>query len=361
MAEPRTGTIRALRQGPTWFLARADPGLGRLTESLALMELLAAGGSPVRLLTSSSALPLARRLSPAPAEAFTLERGADPQQTLLDSLSLQRLLTRIQRERPAALVVHGYPLLLPILRQAVDARLVAVANRHDLSSPGHTSGARLVARAFHTASDLILVAELRRGWSLGRLGETPVVRLPALVRPSVLRSNATHEGPVAVLGGGSRGDRRLTDSTGVILDELERATAAGWIPSCRVYPGGEVDPRRHPHLEPAPDPARYPESLRGAPLVVARAGRSSLAELLALGKRAVVVPARSDTLRQAEQAENAARAAALSPGIVVLDFERVSELGPACREANGRSPRRWRPGNDVLMVALEAAESRWLG
>jgi hypothetical protein len=342
-----------LRDGPVWILVRARPGLGRLTEALALVGLLEATGAPTRLLTSPEAAAYARRISRGPVGEFALAGGPDPQQALIDSRDLQRLLSSLSRARPAALVVHGYPLLLPLLRRAFSGQLVAMANLHDLSSPGHTANARFLAAELHSAADLVLVGELRRGVGLERVGSTPLLRLPALVRPGLLSGPVTSAGPpVAVLGGGSRGDRRLRESDRRILDRLEAAVVAGDFPGCRVFPGDDVDPQRHPHLQAGGDRAGYARHLLAARLVVARAGRSSLAELLALGRRGVVIPARSDTLRGLEQLANATRAAALSPAISVLELGQLGRLRSAVEEVRRAQPRRWIPGNDYVLERL---------
>lgn len=349
-----TGLAGALRRGPAWFLARADPGLGRLTETIALMEEVRREGSEALLLTSPTMVPTAARLGPGPVRPFELGRGEDPQQALIDSRDLHRLLRDLRRERPRALVVHGYPILLPWLRGAGGLQLLAIANRHDLRSPGHSPGARLLAERLHQSADLVITGELRRGWRRGRVGEAPLIRLPGLVRPHLLSRPPTAErGVVAAMGGGSRGDRALARSTAMILDGLEQGVRSGAISGCRVFPGEVLDPVRHPHLE-GGTIADWPRALAEARVVVARAGRSTLAELLALGKRAVVVPAASDTLRALEQAENARRAAALSAAVVVLDPGRASEIGRACALADTLVPDRWPPGNRVLWRALEA-------
>lgn len=363
MAEMVGAVVPALRRGPIWFLARGEPGLGRLMETVSLARNIAVDQAPgrIRLLTSAAAAPIARRTCPFPVDEFELERGGDLQQTLIDSRAVQRLLERLARQRPAALVVDGYAFLLPLLRAATGAALVAVANRHDLDNPAHSRGARLLQAALHAPADLIMVGELRRDWRLGRLAGLPALLLPALVRPEALAPPGVAQAPVvAVLGGGSRGDRELERSTAALLGALDRAVAVGQVPSCRVFAGPLAGwgKERYPHLELGLDPTRALDSMRAAEVVVARAGRSTLAEILALGKRAVVVAAGSDTLRGAEQAANARRAAALSPAVVVLEMARVDEIGVACGRARRLQPRRWCPGNSRLWTALEAADRR---
>lgn len=361
MAEPGRDLVSALRRGPTWFLARGEPGLGRLTETISLARLVAAGQAAprVRLLTSAAAVPTARGMCPFPVDEFDLERGEDIQQTLIDSRAVQRLLERLRRRRPAALVVDGYAFLVPLLRAASEAALLVVANRHDLDNPAHSQGARLLQAALHAPADLILVGELRRGWRLAHLAGLPTLLLPALVRPEALASTpAKPAGVVAVLGGGSRGDRALERSTAAILEALDQAVAGGEIRRCLVFAGPGVlwARERHPHLELGADPALALASMRAAEVVVARAGRSTLAEILAAGKRAVVVAAGSDTLRGAEQAANARSAAALSPAVVVLEMASINRIGAACRQAQSLQPKPWTPGNSRLWPALRAAE-----
>ncbi|MHB1500580.1 MAG: glycosyltransferase [Candidatus Dormibacteria bacterium] len=353
--------LEAMLAGPTWFLARAEPGLGRLTESISLAGVLGRGESAgrIRFHTSAAAVPLASRLLGALVTPFDLGRGSDPQQTLIDSPGVQALLDAVSRRRPAAVVVDGYPLLLPLLRAVSPARLVAMANLHDLRNPVHSRGARLLQEALHQSADLVLVSELRRGWTRGRIGPVPLLRIPALVRAEVPTGTITTgwEGPprvVAVLGGGSRGDHRLQASNQEVLGALNLAVGRGELPSCLVFAGAEPTSlgSGFPNLQIADDPARCLDTLAAAELVIARAGRSTLAEVLASGRRAVAVVAESDTLRGAEQAANAAAAAKLSPAVVPLPVARLDELAEACRRAMASSPRRWRPGNRTVLAAV---------
>ena len=360
---PAGNHLEALLDGPTWVMARAEPGLGRLTEAVSLTTILTAAGAraPTRFYTTPAAAPLARRLLRRPVQRFELGRGEDPQQTLIDSPGVQRLLVALRRSRPAAVVVDGYPLLLPLLRALSPARLVAMANLHDLRNPAHSRGARLLQEALHGSSGLILVSELRRGWVRDRIGEVPVLRIPSLVRLEVpsgrlLQGRGPAPPVVAVLGGGSRGDSRLQASDRAILAALERAVGRGVLPMCLVFAGagpGPAEPE-FPHLAFASDPAACLPSLAQAELVIARAGRSTLAEVLAHGRHAVAVIPESDTLRGAEQAANAAAAARLSPAIIPLAVTELGRLSDACRRAALASPRSWRPGNAVVLDALAA-------
>lgn len=350
---PRPGLVAALCEGPVWILARGEPGLGRLVEASVLAGLLPPRAS--RTFTSRDAVPLARALIGGRVRAFDLQGGRDVQQALLDSASLHSLLNDLTRRPPAALIVDGYPMLLPLLRRAFRGWLLAIANRHDLNSPGHTGGARLLAETVHAAADVVIVQELRRGWRLTSVRGTPVILLPAVVRLDPGASPRLPARPVvAILGGGSRGDRALEDSTHELLRSLDLAVQAGEVPACRVFLGADWRPwqAEHPNLEVSREPLAGLADLHRARLAIVRAGRNTLAEVLATGKPAVVVAARSDTLRGLEQHDNAARAARLSPAVVPLEIDRVEALGAACRQALGSTPLRWTPGNAHLWDAL---------
>ena len=351
--------LEALVQGPTWILARAEPGLGRLTEAIAFAQVLARSGAgrPALVYTSPAALPLAERWLHQRVRPLTLGAGRDPQQTLIDSTSVQQLLLAVRRGRPSALVVDGYPLLLPLLRSVASAKVVAMANLHDLRSPAHSPGARLLQETLHANSDLIVVSELRRSWRRGRLGKVPMLRIPSLIREDVAGRRpgpgGAGRGVVAVLGGGSRGDQRLEASNAAILQALEVAVERGDLPSCLVFTGGDDQLMgRFPRLGFAGDPAECLPTLAGAELVITRAGRSTLAEVLAAGRRAVAVIPESDTLRGAEQAANAANAARVSPAVVPLPLAELDRLPGACAAALAATPARWHPGNRVLLRAL---------
>ncbi len=360
---PVANLLDALLRGPTWVVARAEPGLGRLTESVSLATILANASPhlPMRFYTSPAAVPLARRLLSRPVQPFELGRGADPQQTLIDSAGVQRLLLAVQRIRPAAVVVDGYPMLLPLLRAVSSTRLLVMANLHDVRNPAHSRGARLLQEALHMSSDLILVSELRRGWARGRIAQVPALRIPSLIRQGIPPNRrARGEGPtprvVAVMGGGSRGDILLKASDRAILEALDGEVACGRLPSCSVFAGGGLGAAESgfSHLEWGADPADCLPALEQADLVVTRAGRSTLAEVLASGRRAVAVIPRSDTLRGAEQAANAAAAARLSPAVIPLPVAQLDLLPQACRRAQAAVPRSWEPGNAILLEALAA-------
>lgn len=351
----RPGLVAALREGPVWILARGEPGLGRLVEASVLAGLLPPGAS--KTFTSRDAVPLARALMAGAVHPFDLQGGRDVQQALLDSAPLHGLLTDLSRRPPAALIVDGYPMLLPLLRRAFGGWLLAIANRHDLKSPGHSRGARLLAETVHAAADVVIIQELRRGWRLTSVRGTPVIQLPAVVRIDAGSTARLPARPVvAILGGGSRGDRALEDSTHELLRSLDAAVQAGEVPACRVYLGADWRPwqAEHPNLEVAREPLTCLADLHRARLAIVRAGRNTLAEVLASGKPAVVVAARSDTLRGLEQHANAARAARLSPAVVPLDIDHVEALGAACQQALSSTPVRWTPGNAHLWDALRA-------
>jgi hypothetical protein len=353
-----TALLDALLGGPTWVVARAEPGLGRLTEAVSLSTILARSDArpPTRFYTTPAVVPLAQRLLRRPVRPFELGRGDDPQQTLIDSPGVQQLLLALRRQRPAAVVVDGSPLLLPLLRAVSPTRLVAMANLHDLRNPAHSPGARLLQEALHLSSDLILVSELRRGWVGSVIGPVPVLRIPSLIRAPDPTGWLWHDrrpaAPVvAVLGGGSRGDSRLQASDRALLAALEEAVARGDLPACLVFAGGG-QAAEFPHLEFGADPTACLPTLAQAELVITRAGRSTLAEVLAHGRRAVAVIPQSDTLRGAEQAANASAAARLSPAVIPLPVTRLDRLGEACRRAAAAVPRSWQPGNAVVLEAL---------
>ena len=351
--------LEALRAGPVWLVARGRPGLGRVTETIALAKVVAGwGGNPrLRLHTSPQALSAARDLFGSGTEPFDLQEGPDLQQALIDSDLLHRFLEQVSRLQPAALVVNGFPVCLPVLRWSSETRIVAMANLHDLDNPQHSRGARLLQHALHSPADLILIGELRRGWRRTRMDSLPVLRLPTLVRAEA-RESALDPLPgaevVAVLGGGSYGDPEMARATAAILRALEMAVRRGSLPSCVVFGGSEL-PRlepRYPSLRISADPSACLRVMARAELVIARGGRGTLAEILASRRRAVVIAAESATLRGAEQAANIAAAARISPGVVPLELSSLARLDEACRRARSARPSPWEPGNEILEAAL---------
>ena len=194
------------------------------------------------------------------------------------------------------------------------------------------------------------------------LDRTSVLMIPALVDPELLKSAPVGEREIqdrrvmVVVGGGSIGDRGLASGSMQIVDAVVRC--ADRMPQYTFYvlPGIGLDQTEQ----------SWPVNMRevigsegilrwmmACPVLIGRAGRSTVAEALALRKRSVLIPVIGANLwRAAEQQHNAEVARSLSPAVVVLEPDRLDELERSMTLVTDSNPVSWTAGNDYLLELL---------
>lgn len=198
------------------------------------------------------------------------------------------------RLRPAAVIgFGGYPALPALL--AASARRVPSAIHEQNAVLGRTNR-MLAPRVAAIATAYAHVARIRPGWA----GKVELTGNP--VREAVLRLRDLAPPPLAdgapfrvLVTGGSQGATILTtvtpDGLGLLPDALKarlsvvhQARAEDVDDARRLYAANGIDAEIATYL---PD---MPERLAQAHIVVARAGASTIAELTAAGRAAILIP-----------------------------------------------------------------------
>ena len=291
-----------LREGgsaPLVLLAAGGTG-GHLFPAEALAEALARRGLAVELATDERAQRYGRRFPARAIHVIASEtlRGRDPvslaRTGVIMSLALLRAWRLMRRIRPAVVVgFGGYPTLAPVLaacwrriptiiheQNAVMGRantlLAPRVSAIALSFTGVLAGApALAAKARHTGNP---------------------------VRPAVIAAAATPYPDLAAAGllrllvfGGSQGARIMSQIVPAAIGQLDQSLRVRVLIAQQTRDEDLVEVRdAYARLgisaEVAPFFADLPARIAAAHLVVARAGASTVAELAAIGRPAILVP-----------------------------------------------------------------------
>lgn len=302
--------------GPPLILLAAGGTGGHLFPAEALAEALAHRGAVVGLATDHRAERYGRKFPARQIHMISSEtvRGRDPVSLArtaaklgLGSVQAWRLLGRV---RPAAVVgFGGYPTVPPVL--AATLRGIPTIIHEQNAVMGRAN--RLLAKR---------VAAIATSFS-GVLDREPQLAAKATVtgnpvRPLVLAAAATPyaspdmNGPLRLVAfGGSQGARIMSDIVPAAIERLEphlqmRLAVVQQAREEDVARVREIYARVKVAAEVAPFFTDLPARIAAGHLVVSRSGASTVAELAAIGRPAILVP-----LPHALDQDQAANAAVL--------------------------------------------------
>lgn len=341
-------------------VCRGRPGLGRVAPARALVQALAAWG-PVTAAFASYG-PGTRYLA---AVGETVTDLGQPDGLFIDSVAPQALRVLDMAEDADLILVDG-EFFLPVVLAPLSAPVVYLANPHDLDGPPNVF--RRVNRQLLGYCDVVIISALGRQRPVLRSGLIPGV--PALEIPALCQDIAgTWEpvpGPPRVLvstGGGSEGSPGLragtSEALGTLLTVLADLAGERCISSATVALGADAavpDRWQQPSswLHVIDGPVNLQQMYVHHDVLIARAGRNTLAEALYCGIPTVALPVGDDPLRAAEQRANAstvARFVTITPG----DWRDPGALRAAVLAALGmsRGPRTAGPrGNEAAAAFI---------
>ncbi len=295
------------------FICRGCPGLGRVSPSVALWQTLQGlGYKKFRFCTYLTGAQYCASLGlpyddiGAPVGHF-LEPISDPTENCVKIL---------QDFKPDLVVVDGEPYLIPIFRK-LGYMVLNLVNPHDLAIPqGHYQK----MYTFLSEGADCTIASGVNSQSDTRYSLPPwVTSLPHLIKEAnhngVLGLKAAERPHVILtLGGGvSQAGKAFRESSrqalNICLEAFVTMLRDGQIKQATVLPNGisDIDPRfssffginfftKHCDLV---------DLLPEADVIITRAGRNTISELLYYQKAGVIIPISIDPLRGREQASNA--------------------------------------------------------
>jgi UDP-N-acetylglucosamine--N-acetylmuramyl-(pentapeptide) pyrophosphoryl-undecaprenol N-acetylglucosamine transferase len=324
--------MNARARAPLVLIAAGGTG-GHLFPAEALAATLAGRGIAVELATDKRAAPFAksfpaRRMHVLPADTV---RGRDPISLVRTAVRLSygtlRALSLLLRSRPAAVVgFGGYPTVPPIVaawlarvpsivheQNAVMGRANRLlAGRASMIATGYpkifSDAPRLAAKAVHVGNPVR--AAVRE--AAARVYEAPVLR--GAVR--------------LVVFGGSQGARIMSEVVPAAIERLPAQMRARVevVQQCRAEDLDEaksVFTRLGVKASVAAFFDDLPARVAAAHLVIARSGASTVAELAAIGRPAILVPL-PHALDQ-DQLANAAALAAAGGALLIRQSDFTAE------------------------------------
>lgn len=285
------------------------------------------------------------------------------------SHSGEKVIARLYEWRPDIILCDGEPLMTRIISLFFDfAKVVSILNPYDVINPFNAPSSQLFFQDCYGSADLALVHGLwpispppafsRSFHSIPTIIRTEVLELKQPVCPDRNRI-------VCVLGGGSqRANQRFLHST-IALGEACLGIASGLKDyQIEIYSSDEIvgaaltrstrgQSNVHIHKEIFSPKMIYDETR----LIIARAGRNVMSELLYLNLPGVVM-ATNCSVRGSEQKANQEQVLSLGRGNL-LSFDPMStadDLLTCVESLLNRKPvdTQWHPGNGQLTNIIES-------
>jgi hypothetical protein len=305
-------------------ICRGIPGLGRVAPALALTQTLAATGPVTTWFASYEAG--AQYLAACGQNVTDIGR---PEGLFIDPVSPQALrVLELVEAAVADLVLVDGEFYLPTTLTHLAVPVVYLANPHDLIGTPNTF--RRVNRLLLVHADAVLISSLacRQPRLQPQLvPDTPCLEVPALVKDVAL-SHCRATGPPRVLvstGGGSLRSPSLRAATDQalahVLDALAAMAEAGCVGKVSVVLGADATLpaqwRQVTWMTAINGPTELADLYPSHDLLIARAGRNTIAEAVYCRIPAILVPITADPHRACEQTDNA-NAVACLPGMFPL-------------------------------------------
>lgn len=346
---------------------RGFPGLGRVMSGISLLSMFSERGWSVK------AYSYFQGLSIITDNSFELIVDNQPENYEVSAIGLnpvgkvaESLIERIKEEKPDLVIVDGEPLLISTLAIVYPRnRIVSLLNPADLYNPAQVESSLEFFRMHYLSAGTAIVHGIG-------VTDMPVVEdtrgcdvfhLNTIIRPSVLETVVTNASKiVAVLGGGCKnsteGFFNSTLNMGMRIIEAARMLS---YEQFEIYCNDvqlasqllENVPNNCRVVDEYTDPNFFYQS---AKVVLCRAGRNTVSELMYLDIPAILMSS-SDDVRAAEQGKNINIACLLRPNKFFESYK--SESGSVlvekilsaskCSEVSSR----FIPGNEQALEILE--------
>lgn len=361
-----------------YYIVRGYPGLGRVMGACALHQTLEHRWGEAYVGRFASYLAGLRFLAGLPVDAVDLfpDGFYHRPNAYLNPLGYEsRLLARdIQAFSPDLVVVDGEPFCVEWLRRLLQRPVLVLANPADFYNPNSDElGIAMFRHYFgHASAILAHGLETLPGVVADTLSAaTRLWQIPTIVKPAIFGEHARRRATLAaepsparhlacVLGGGTENVHPAFLEATIQIGRWTLQTAARLADArLSVFAGSPIVQERL-QLEAAPLGERCElygelrdatEALITADVVVARSGRNVVSELLALGTRALLVPASAESYRAGEQRRVAELACELGSAVVRGSLETgysVFERQLVELLERPAAPPDWSPGNSEL-------------
>ena len=245
--------------------------------------------------------------------------------------SLFRLL--LKKNRPDVIFLKGGYVCLPIGLVACSLKIPYII--HESDAIAGLANRILMKKAKKVAfgmplPDEVLAAHPNYVWTGIPVG--PEFETVSLTRQIALKKafSFNSEKPLVVITGGSQGSKNLNEAIRTILPRLLEFTSVGLVAGRKHYED-MIDLKRYENWDKASLDSNFrmwefnttmDELMGAADVIVSRAGATTIAEMAALRKAAILVP--FERLPGGHQVKNAERLEKLNAVVVIKDSEMIS-------------------------------------
>lgn len=350
------------------FILRGWPGLGRVMQGVSFSQIIKKVNPKQHQVFYSSerGLTFLKELN---YEVSDIATGADPNPLLggLDRDEVYLLIETIETDPPFAIIIDGELQLMSVLRSIYTGPIIALANSSDLFNPKQSKGNRLLFRSYYHSCDFVIIGSFNP-INIERLPSSfpKILWVPPLVREEIyysvndLSDISAHD-IVVVLGGGAHGAMSLKSINKQIVDSVYKIASRNPKRHFTFFGIDSLNGRRKRAGNISLGSVEHCSSaIASCKLVIARAGRNVISEILELKKQAILIPSittgkKSDIHRAVEQQKNADLSSKLSSGIRLWDGRCTEELQTLIEMADAAKPIivHWNSGNKILEKLLK--------
>lgn len=290
-------------------------------------------------------------------------------------LETKKCVAEIEQFQPDLIINDGEPYLIEVTSDILKLPTLVLAHPADLYSPANSKLAIDLFRYFYSKASLVIAHGLGRvspeQTQIGGKAGT-VVEINTIIRDRIYQQTLIAQPEivtaspfiVGVLGGGSQNVSSQfqvgTATFGAWMiqacNELGVHQATLYCADREIYQTLKKIPSPQTDLTLVADPIDNSTDVIQADLVIGRAGRNLLSELIALGKKGVVVPVNAEKFRAGNQLQTAELAVQLNPN---LHLALVQDGYNAFRDTLQRAIAanyqtiHWQPGNAAALAAIQ--------
>lgn len=347
---------------------RGFPGLGRVVSGVSLLKSLEEKGHQIKAYSYLQGKKLLEEegiksiIEKEPLERHIMVIGLNP-----ISKESGELIESIVKENPDLVIIDGEPLLTSTLSLVFPKeRICSLVNPTDLVNPSLPESSILFYRKHYMDAGTVLVHNVTQDsyQDLGERYQTNLCVLPTILRPEILKLNMSKEKKyiVSILGGGTvNSSENFIRSTCKILELIIKVAKKMPEELFKIYCNDKnikekVSIELPDNVEIIAEYTKPATMYQEAKVVLCRAGRNTISELLYLGIPSLLFASSGD-FRSVEQNKNIKETSINSQRVV--DSSHIEESAEKIVEklqnllTIGWSKERFKPGNAKALEKIE--------
>ena len=352
-----------------YVILRGFPGLGRVVAGLALMEQLRFKGWECRIATYGRGLAAIKEGNYNRFISFDdeINEGVSSIGIIPVSRFGEAIISDIYNWNPDLILCDGEPLMLETMSIiGLSNRTITLANQFDLFNHNNQYSSQKFFSYMYNKAGMILL----HGLAINRDKETAKCKIMnTIIRPEIINlgnlykkcDSCKSNRIVGIIGGGMyKANKEFKESSVKIAKLFIRLAKYNKDKKFFLYCNGisygdnsKLDEDIPNNISIILEYSSPSEMYNNAELVIARAGRNTISELIFLKKKAIVIPTVKHDFRGGEQKENIINAEIITNGNIVgfESYNDINALDVLFKELLNKQTHEydWVPGNDIAV------------